>query len=173
MVLNLPGSDTFNPSLPFVFKWDSVSKMIAAAIRAYVDDLRVVEATRELAWRASHQVASRLQFLGSQDAARKRRLDNGPWAGTVFGTSEGSITKSVTDAKCKKGKQLVEELREEIRADPNVLFEFKRLERIRGFLCHLAMTFDLFFVYLKGFHLTLCQHLPQRDEQGWKLTDLE
>ena len=39
------------------------------------------------------------RLLGSQDAARKRRLDNGPWAGTIFGTSYGAITKSVTDAK--------------------------------------------------------------------------
>ena len=35
------------------------------------------------------------------------------------------------------------------------------------------MTFDIFFAYLKGFHLTLCQHLPKRNEEGWKLTDLE
>ena len=26
---------------------------------------------------------------------------------------------------------------------------------------------------MKGFHLTLAQHLPQRDEEGWKLSDLE
>ena len=73
----------------------------------------------------------------------------------------------------KKGKQMVEELSDEIQADPEVLFEHKRLERVCGFIFHLAMTFDLFFAYLKGFHLTLFQHLPQRDEQGWKLTDLE
>ena len=65
IILNLPGSSNFNPSLPFVIKWDSVTKMIAAAIRAYANDLRVVAPTRELAWRASRQIASRIQFLGA------------------------------------------------------------------------------------------------------------
>ena len=50
VILNLPGADNFNPSLPFVLKWDSTAKMIATAIRAYVDDLRIAAATRELAW---------------------------------------------------------------------------------------------------------------------------
>ncbi len=31
----------------------------------------------------------------------------------------------------------------------------------------------IFFPFLKGFHLTLAQHLPQRNEEGWKLSDLE
>ena len=35
------------------------------------------------------------------------------------------------------------------------------------------MTFDIFFAYLKGFHLTLSMHLPRRTEQGWKLNELE
>ena len=36
---NLPGSPTFNPSLPWVMKWDSLIGNIAAEIIAYVDDL--------------------------------------------------------------------------------------------------------------------------------------
>ena len=35
------------------------------------------------------------------------------------------------------------------------------------------MVFDTFAPYLKGFHLTLAQHLPKRDEDGWKLTNTE
>ena len=99
VILNLPGSVDFNPSLPFVIKWDSMANMIANAIKAYVDDLRVAAATIELAWQASRQVASRIQFLGSQDASRKRRLDNGHWAGTVFNTEHGQISKTVTLTK--------------------------------------------------------------------------
>ena len=173
IILNLPGAADFNPALPFVIKWNSQSKMVATSIKAYVDDLRVVASTKELAWQASRQVASRIQFLGSQDASRKRRLDNGPWAGTVFNTSQGQISKTVTQTKWEKGKGLVCELMNEYKIDPEVKFEFKRLERVRGFLCHLAMTYDVFFAYLKGFHLTLCKHMPRRDEEGWKLTELE
>lgn len=46
IILNLPGSDDFNPTLPFVIKWNSERKLISAAIKAYIDDLRVIAATR-------------------------------------------------------------------------------------------------------------------------------
>ena len=35
------------------------------------------------------------------------------------------------------------------------------------------MVFEITFSYLKGFHLTLSQHLPQRDEENWKISDLQ
>ena len=113
VTLNLTGGPTFNPTLPFVIKWDSELKLVAAAIFVYVDDLRLIAATRELAWQASHRAASYIQYLGSQDAPRKKRLDNGPWAGTVFNTKDGAVTKSVTQSKWDRG------------------LEFKRLEKIR------------------------------------------
>ena len=47
--LNLPGSESFNPSLPFVIKWDSVNERIAAALKAYVDDLRVAAVNIDVA----------------------------------------------------------------------------------------------------------------------------
>ena len=72
-----------------------------------------------------------------------------------------------------KAKQYVKELQEEIEQDHNVQFSYKRLEQIRGYLCHLAMTYSVIFPYLKGFHLTLAQHLPKRNEEGLKLSDLE
>ena len=33
------------------------------------------------------------------------------------------------------------------------------------------MTYDILFPFLKGFHLTLASFLPQRDAEGWKLSD--
>ena len=47
------------------------------------------------------------------------------------------------------------------------------LEQMRGFFCHLGMTFPIIFPYLKGFHLTLCEHMHKRDEEGWKLSEME
>ena len=111
-----------------MIKWDSELKLVAAAIFAYVDDLRIIAATRELAWQASRRAASYIQFLGAQDAPRKRRLDNGPWAGTVFNTKDGSIIKSVTQSKWDRGRSLIQELIDEVKADPETLFDFKRLE---------------------------------------------
>eukprot|EP00978_Attheya_sp_CCMP212_P015775 scaffold40823_cov60-Attheya_sp.AAC.3 len=33
------------------------------------------------------------------------------------------------------------------------------------------MTYDRITPYLKGIYLTLSDHLPKRDEEGWKKTD--
>lgn len=55
----------------------------------------------------------------------------------------------------------------------NGIFNYERLEVISGFLCHLAMTFEIVFPYLKGFHLSLAQYLPGRNAEGWKLEDDE
>ena len=38
-------------------------------------------------------------------------------------------------------------------------------------MCHIGMTFDIIFPYLKGFHLTLSKHLPSTNDEGWKLDD--
>jgi hypothetical protein len=50
---------------------------------------------------------------------------------------------------------------------------YKRLEEIRGFLCHISMTYEIVTPYLKGIHLTLAAHHPQRNDQGWKLSPKE
>ena len=111
-------------------------------------------------------MASRLQYLGIQDDGRKRRITTGPWAGGIYCTNNGKITKTVTKEKWTKGRKLLVELKQEHLKNPEVLFSYKRLERIRGFLCHLSMVFDMFTPYLKGFHLTLAQNLPKRDDEG-------
>ena len=142
-------------------------------MKIYVDSLRTAGATRELSWQVARRATSRLQFLGIQDAPRKRRLDNGPWAGGIFSTSDEKITKSVTESKWTKGRDIVWALVVELKENPNKLLEFKRLERDRGFLCHMAITFDQIFPYLKGFHLSLCSHLRRRNKEGWKTQELE
>ena len=173
IILNLPGNEDFNPSLPFVMKWNDVVKRQAGNLIAYVDDLRIIGWSMNHAWSIAHRVASRLQYLGVQDAPRKRRIDNGPWAGSIFLTSPTTIQKTVTQEKWSKAKTYIEDLVEKTKNNLNFKFEFKYLERIRGFLCHLGMTYDLLFPFLKGFHLTLCSFLPKRNDQGWKIKDLE
>ena len=111
--------------------------------------------------------------MGSQDAPRKRRIEKGPWTGTIFDTENERVTKSVTLTKWKKAQNNIIELRNLTKENHGVEIDYKLFERIRGFLCHLAMTYRILFPYLKGFHLTLSAHLPQRNEEGWKLTDLQ
>ena len=61
----------------------------------------------------------------------------------------------------------------DLKENKNRPLEYRRLERIRGFFCHLAIVYEIFFPFLKEFHLNLAKHGPQRSEEGWKLSDLE
>jgi hypothetical protein len=174
VILNLPGDSRFDPTKPRVMKWDDILMRIAADILSFVDDLRASGFTAEEAWQVARQVASRLQYLGIQDAPRKRRppsLTPGAWAGGVFSTKDKKVTKSVTQEKWDKGKRLIHELISESNLNPLHDFSYKRLEQVRGFLCHLSMTYETLTPFLKGFHLTLSSYLPHRDANGWKLSD--
>ena len=173
VVINVLGNSDFNPAFPNLMKLDSRNNRIAGDIRAYVDDLRTVGYNLEQAWAIARRIASHLQYLGIQDAPRKRRKDNGPWAGTMFNATADEIQKTVAQPKWDKGRGYIQELNQAIQEKGEALveFNFKRSEVMRGYFCHLAMTFDILFPYLKGFHLTLCNHLPKRDENGWKMRD--
>ena len=104
MVLNLIGNEKSNPSLPNVFKWDSISETITGDLISFVDDLRAIGYSLEQAWEIARWVASKLEYLGIQDTPRKRRIDNGPCAGALFDTKEDKITKTVTQEKWIKAK---------------------------------------------------------------------
>ena len=51
VVINTLGNEDFNPSLPWVFKFDSIRKRTAGDAPAYVDNLRAMGWSREHAWR--------------------------------------------------------------------------------------------------------------------------
>lgn len=180
VVLNIIGTKDFNPTLPNVFKWNTFKNRPAGDLRSYVDDLRVLGFDLEEAWMIARVVASRLQYLGIQDAPRKRRANSdGPWAGTIFNTTDSKITRTVSQDKWNKAKGMIAGLSDAYAAHVGseskkpLEFAYKDLEKQRGFLCHLAMTFPILFPYLKGYHLTLSSHLPFRSEDGWKMKELE
>jgi hypothetical protein len=180
IILNLPGDPKFNPSLPRVFKWNDVIKNFAGDLQAFVDDLRASGFSEEHAWQVARRVAAILQYLGIQDAARKRRGPtrvSGAWAGAHFSTIDGKITKTVSQAKWDKAKAHIKELRRQVEdrstfsSEGRPTVDFKVLMSYRGFLGHLAMTFEIITPFLKGFHQTLASHLPKRDDDGWRMTD--
>jgi hypothetical protein len=115
--------------------------------------------------------------LGIQDAPRKRKpsvRESGAWAGTMFSTLCGRILKFVSQAKWNKGRDIISSLIAQFDCDPELVrLNYKRLEQDVGFLCHLSMTYERVTPYLKGIYLTLSDHLPQRDEEGWKQTDIQ
>jgi hypothetical protein len=91
----------------------------------------------------------------------------------VFTTSDTKIQQSVTQTKWYKAKAQIAELATMISESADGLLNYKRLEQIRGFLCHLAMTYLIVSPYLKGLHLTLASHHPGRDKFGLKMGSKE
>jgi hypothetical protein len=71
--LNPPGDSQFDPTLPWVMNWDSPGLKIAGDMLTFVDDLQASGQPTEEGWSIARKVGSKLQYLGIQDAPRKRR----------------------------------------------------------------------------------------------------
>ena len=71
-MLNLPRSNSYDPSRPWVFKWDSLKKVMPGFMETYIDDVKGGGSSEASCRGVTHQIASRFNYLGQQDAARKR-----------------------------------------------------------------------------------------------------
>jgi hypothetical protein len=173
VILNLPGDDSYNPAKPRVYKIRKEGE-IAGDLFTYIDDLRPTCPTEDECWAASHQVGSRLTWLGIQDAPRKKRRASqrpGAWAGSVIHTDNGMVTVLVSDSKWAKTKKWLKWLKDELEVSEYI--DFKELERCRGFLIYVSRTYKPFIPYLRGIHKTIDSWRPFRDQDGWKLTMTE
>jgi hypothetical protein len=181
MVLNLPGSEYYDPSLPWVMKVRSDGHL-ACEVFVYVDDGRITGWCKLECWRAARRFSSTLSSLGLQDAYRRRTealREQGSWIGGVTLTvpprilteEEGNsfqVAVTVTQIKWDKIKGLVAELKGMLSSQPNELNR-ERLEQIRGFLNHAARTYRWLNPYLKGLHLTIDGWRPDRDQEGYRI----
>ena len=171
--INLPGSREYDSSKPWICKVREDGQ-IAVDIHTYVDDLRGTAPSREEAWLASSAMAKGAAFFGLQDAARKRRPPSqtpGAWAGAVVETTGDAVYKTVSAERWKKTKGHVQRLVEWAAKEEEI--DRKELERIRGFLVYVSLTFQSMVPYLKGIHLTLESWRPDRNEDGWRLPPKE
>ena len=67
--------------------------MTTLEITEYVDNLRLIAATRDLAWQSGSQVVKGLCWSGLQDNDRKRRMGSmrpGAWTGLIV-TTDGDV----------------------------------------------------------------------------------
>ena len=168
--LNLPGCAEYDPTLPWVSKVREDAS-IAADVHQYVDDIRVTSATEEEAWLASSKVAKTAAYHGCQDAARKRRpprLLPGAWAGAIIETTEDAVYKRVSQERWEKTQASVNQVATWLNSSTRARIPRKDLERIRGFLVYVALTYTIMTPYLRGIHLTLESWRPDRDEDGWR-----
>ena len=98
VVLNLPCSEKFNLTMPWIYEWNERAKVIAGDFVLFVDDFRIVGYLTENCWNCAQRLSSRLQQLGIQEVACKRSapsLRPDAWAGHVAQTA-GVVTKLIT-----------------------------------------------------------------------------
>jgi hypothetical protein len=173
--LNLPGSQDIQAHLPWISLVRKDDGCLACNFDTYVDDTRTCGNSREEAKLVSRAAASKMNWLGIQDAARKRRdpcQNPGPWAGSVVHVgAEGEITVLVTQERWNKTRSIIEWIRKGM--DEGEDLEFKTLEKHRGFLVYVSRTYPSMVPYLRGIHLTLDSWRPWRKEDGWKMTQSE
>jgi len=168
---NIPGAPDYNPRLPWVFKLRTEDGKIANDLFVYVDDVRTTGDSYDSCWLTSRTVASRYNYLGLQDAPRKRRapsVEAGPWAGSTIHTVGERVTVTVTMDRWRKAQQMIQWIQE--CCVMGLPLDHKRLESYRGSLVYLSRTYPSLVPYLKGIHLTLDSWRPHRDSAGWKIS---
>jgi hypothetical protein len=114
--LNLPGFPEYDPSLAWAANVREDSR-VAAYFFIYMDDLRPTGPDTKECWRASRKAASICNYLGIQDALRKRREVSrapGPWAGSMvyMDDSAAGVRILVSRKKWVKAKRLLATLHE-------------------------------------------------------------
>jgi len=120
---------------------------------------------------ASRKAASVLNYLGLQDAVRKRRdpsTSPGAWSGSIVLTDADTVDLILSQERWDKAKGMVTWINSQIHIGPTI--DFKVLESYRGFLIYICRTYPAINPYLKGVHLTLDSWRPWRKDDGWKLT---
>lgn len=174
VVTNLPGSEDYDPTKPWIYRFDEANQRIAASFCSYVDDIRTWAQGEDHCNLVTHTIAARINYLGQQDAPRKRREVSqapGAWAGATVETIPGEgVFASILPEKWKKAQDIVKKwLKASLEEDTEKwIINRKELERDTGFLIHVCLTFENFKPYLKGFYNTLNGWRWDRDSNGWK-----
>lgn len=180
VVDNLPGTVNYDPGRPWIYKYDTMTESMANFVVSYVDDLRTgSQQGKKECDHTTHTMAAGLNYLGKQDATRKRKMASkkpGPWAGAVMEAVEGEgLYVSTSLLKWNKMKGIIQHYREVIEQaaeksqELKIWLDRKRLEQDTGFLVHMFMAYRNLRPYLKGFYLTLNGWRFDRDDGGWQL----
>lgn len=154
--LNLPGDADYNPTQPKIYRVKLEMTEIAALLVSYVDDMHTADGDEETCWKLMQHVASLLNHLGIQIAARKLHLplqNPGPWAGSVVTTDETGVRVHAMQEKWDKVKCLINKLKATLRETS--ILDRKELESIRGVLIYMQQIYPVITPYVKGLHLTI------------------
>jgi hypothetical protein len=139
--LNLPGKDTYDPTLPWLSKVVTHDNHdhIAGDFASYIDDIRTSGVGEEECWQVSRRVASYCGFLGVQDAPRKRRSPSqtpGSWAGSNVVVQSNGVSVTVSKEKWKKTQGLILKWSEQVAKEGAV--NYKEFESDLGYLIYVT-----------------------------------
>jgi hypothetical protein len=169
--LNLPGNLDYDPNLPWVSKVRADGR-IAADLFTFVDDLCPTSPGAKECWHAARRAGNILNWLGLQDASRKRQDSSqatGAWAGLVVRVNSDGVFVLSDEEKWIKAKKLMHEVLDLLEEDSEDLPRH-RLEQIRGFLVYVTRTYLCMVSYLIGLHMTIDSWRGNRDGDGWRLS---
>ena len=156
--LNQPGTKDYDPSMPWIYHWNSIENCLPGFFGTYTDDIQMGHSHKKGCKKVSRQVASQVNYLGQQDIARKRGQPlktPQAWTGAKYLSIEGSgLYVLSTQEKWNKTKCIVDQLTKALDAGDQILLEYSTLEKDVGFLCHISRTYPVMFPYLKGFYNT-------------------
>ena len=169
--LNLPGNSNYNPADPWVSKRTADNKIPPEAF-TFVDGIRITGRTEKVCDQATREVASSSNYLGEQEAARKRRAtarNADAWIGAIFRSDKNTIGILTSQEKWDRAKVIVGKWKNYLEVEVAML-NCKELKKDRGFMVHMSMVYPALVPYLKGMHLSLEMWRPDRYSQGWKLS---
>ena len=169
--LNCPGSPNYDPLMPKAFKWNLVAIAIACNCNTFVNDLRPIGPTLELVELATHQMETRMAYLGLQDATRKRchiSRSPGKWASSIsVAIPDVGLFATVSQKKWDKAKTILGDLATQFTPEcDQPMLNLKDLEKKVGFLVHLGMAFPLLLLFLWGFYLMINSWREGRDDDS-------
>ena len=161
--LNLPGSGSYNTSLPRVFKWDSLEEGIAFDCKFFCDDFRIIGSNEKLTKRATHRLETTMSYLGVQDGTRKRRSITqkpGKWTGSIVLSVEGiGVFVTISQQKWNRARAIISKWNDRVnlieKKEILPLLGYTMLESDICFLIHVAMVYPVMKPFLRGFYLTL------------------
>jgi hypothetical protein len=88
--------------------------VVAGDVVTFVDDVRITGYFKENCHEVHRQFASRVQYLGMQDAPKTFRppsqMNAGEWTGTIFKITPYIISKSMSQEKWYSGRTMIEAL---------------------------------------------------------------
>ena len=109
VILNLLDKNSYDPSMPWVYKV-GLNSEIAADLHFYIDDGRPTAGTAKDNWIFTQRVCQILGYLGIQDACRKRTApsqESGERTGTSVDSSRGLATMFVSVKKWLRSKEII------------------------------------------------------------------